>query len=73
MAEWIVRETQILQIAVGRRSNPRLGRIFINSRLISIFIALSRAASCRALGSVCEAKLCLCGVMFALTFFSSGQ
>ena len=51
-------ETQILLIAVGRRSNPRPSRIFATSRLISIF--LLRAAFCRVLASVCEAKVCLC-------------
>ena len=57
MAEWLVRETQILLIAVGRRSNPRPSRISANSRLIfNFFIVLSTAAFCRVLASVCEAK-----------------
>ena len=41
----------------SRRSNPRPSRIFANSRLISIFLALFRAAFCLVLASVCEAKL----------------
>ena len=40
MAEWLVRETQNLVIALGRRSNPRTSRIFANSRSISIFFLL---------------------------------
>ena len=44
MAEWLVRKTHYLLIAVSRRSNPRPSLIFANSRLISIFlIALSKA------------------------------
>ena len=37
MAEWLVRETQNLLIAVSRRSNARPNRIFANLKLISIF------------------------------------
>ena len=37
MAEWLVRETQNLLIAVGRISNPRHSLIFANSSLISVF------------------------------------
>ena len=37
MAAWLVCETQIFLIAVGRRSNPRRSRSFANSRLILIF------------------------------------
>ena len=37
MAEWLVLETQNLLITVGRRSNPRLSRIFAKSRLMSTF------------------------------------
>ena len=33
-SELLVRETQNIFIAVGRRSNPRLSRMFANSRLI---------------------------------------
>ena len=44
MTEWLVDEIQTLLIAVGRRSNPGPSRVFANSRLISILIALSRAA-----------------------------
>ena len=45
MAKWIVRETQHLLIAIGRRSNPRSRRVFANLRLIYIFLlVLSRAA-----------------------------
>ena len=45
MAEWLVRQTQNLLIAVGRISNPRPSLIFANSSLISVFflIALFRA------------------------------
>ena len=46
-AEWLVRETQNLLIAAGRRSNPRPSRIFANSMLILIFlVALSTDAFC---------------------------
>ena len=46
-----------LLIAVGRKSHPRPSRVFA----ICIFlIALSRAAFCPDLVSVCEAKLRLC-------------
>ena len=38
MVEWLVRDTQNLLIAVGRRSNPRLSRIFANSKFFSIFL-----------------------------------
>ena len=37
MAEWLVRETQNLLTAVGRRSNPRPSRICANSRFVSMF------------------------------------
>ena len=41
MAECLVRETQNLHIAVGRRSIPRSSHIFFtNSMLISIFLLL---------------------------------
>ena len=62
MAEWLVRETQNLLIAVSRRSNARPNRIFANLKLISFFflIELSRAAFCRVLASVYEANLHLC-------------
>ena len=52
MAEWLEHETQNLLIAVGRRSNPRPSRSFANSKVISIFIAISRAAFCRVLASL---------------------
>ena len=43
------------------RADHRPSRIFANSVLISFwFIAISRAAFCRVLASVCEAKLRLC-------------
>ena len=37
MTEWIVRATHNFLFAVGRRSNPRLSRVFANSRPISTF------------------------------------
>ena len=69
MAEWLDREFQNLLIAVGRTSSPRSSRIFANLRLVSVFIVivLFRAAFCRVLASVCEAKLRL-SVYFALAF-----
>ena len=54
-----MQETQNLLIAVGL-VNPRPSRIFANSRLISIFIALFKAAFCRVVASVSKAKLRLC-------------
>ena len=61
MAEWLVRETQNLLIAVDRIVD--LGRMFTTSRSVSIFILLQfleLAAFCRCLASVCETKLRLC-------------
>ena len=55
-----MRETQNLLIAVGYRSISRPSRVFVNSRPISLFFALSRAAFCRVFASVREASLRLC-------------
>ena len=65
------RETRNLYIAVGLRPNPFPGRLFANSRLFLFFlIALSRAAFCRVLVSVCEEKLYLCvNIVIRLVLF----
>ena len=38
MANGLVRETQVLLIAEGRRSNPRPSLIFANSKLLSLLM-----------------------------------
>ena len=59
MAEWLVRESHILYVAVCRRSNPKLSRFFflLIRGLFLPFIAFYGADFCRYLASVCEAQL----------------
>ena len=67
MAEWLVRETQNLLSAIGRRSNLIPSRVFASSILISVFsycfFVFSLVFTKRSFASVFnfyEAKLCLC-------------
>ena len=53
-----MRETQNLLIAVGRRSNPRLCRIFSNSRLSSIFYCFLKLLFVVFSLRLCVEKVC---------------